>query len=374
VRIAVFCPEFGAIGGIERKAESLIREFRACGHRVVVLARGDDGATAGDPPVFRTRFHGVPRRVGALGRRFRYAMRRGRAVTALRAAASDFGADAVLSLSVSAFSPYALGLSAVAPLVYCLEGREAGGVFTATPRVLARTLRAATHVIGCSTSLVESACALVPAVRSRITMIPNGVDVDRFGTGPAFRHPRPYVLAVGRLARQKGFDVLLRAFVDLAPVDPPDLLVAGDGPERADLVSLADRLGLRPRVHFLGAVDQATVASLYRGAAVVASPSRWEGLPLVVLEGMAAGRAVVAAAVDGVPDAIAPGETGILVAPEDTAALAAALEDLLGNDAERARLGAAARAAAERAFVWPQIAARYLDVLARVTAPRRAAG
>jgi len=373
VRIAVFCPEYGAIGGIEQKAESLVREFRAAGHAVVVLARGDDARAPGEPRVVRTRFHGVPRDPGALGRRVRYALRRPRAIAALRAAAADFEADVVLSLSVSAFSPYAGGLATVAPLVYCLEGREAGGVFTATPRVLARTLKRTAYVIGCSTSLVKSACALVPGVRERITMIPNGVDLARFAPGgPVFRHPRPYVLAIGRLARQKAFDVLLEAFSRVARALPVDVLIAGEGPERAALETRRDRLGLGGRVHLLGAVDRDGVAALYRGAALVAAPSRWEGLPLVVLEAMAAGRAIVAAAVDGVPDALADGETGVLVPPDAPDRLAAAMERLVADPDACERLGTAARRAAERAFAWPEIARRYVDVLAGVVAARHA--
>src|SRR5439155_274446 len=157
----------------------------------------------------------------------------------------------------------------------------------------------------------------------RLSVIPNGVEPGVFVDGRARPHPRPYVAAVGRLVPQKGFDVLLEAF---ARLDAPevDLLIAGDGPERRRLEALRERLGLGARVHLLGAVDRATVASLYRGARLVACPSRWEGLPLVCLEAMASGRAVVASRVDGIPDAVGDGETGLLVPPEDPVALAAA--------------------------------------------------
>src|SRR5207245_603208 len=164
---------------------------------------------------------------------------------------------------------------------------------------------------------------------------------------PAYAHPRSYVAAVGRLVPQKGFDVLLEAF---ARLDAPevDLLIAGDGPERRRLEALRERLGLGARVHLLGAVDRATVASLYQGARLVVCPSRWEGLPLVCLEAMASGRAVVASRVDGIPDAVGDGETGLLVQPEDPVALAGALRALLDDGPRRERLGAlgtAARAA-----------------------------
>ncbi len=364
VRIAVFCPGYGAIGGIERKAESLVREFQRRGHEVVILARGPDAASRpdADPPVVRRRFHGVPRRWWPPGRQLRFALGLPSARARLGQAVAAHRPDVVLTLTVSTFAPYAIGLARTAPLVLSLEGREQGGVFTATPRVLRAALRRATRVVACSTSLAASARALAPDVTSRLTVIVNGVDLERFGDGAVFAHPRPYVLAVGRLARQKGFDVLLEAVARLPP--GVDLLVAGDGPERALLEAERARLGLTDRVHFLGPVDQNTVATLYRGALLVACPSRWEGMPLVCLEAMASGCAVVAAAVDGVPDAVADGETGVLVPPEDPAALAAVLGALLADSPRRRRLGEEGRARAGARFAWPEIAARYLDVLA----------
>src|SRR5262249_50906992 len=100
-----------------------------------------------------------------------------------------------------------------------------------------------------------------------------------------------------------------------------DLLIAGDGPERAALLAARDRLGLAERVQLLGTLDRDGVAALYRGALFAVCPSRWEGLPVACLEAMASSRAVVASAVDGIPDAVLPGNTGILVPAEDAGAL-----------------------------------------------------
>ena len=185
--------------------------------------------------------------------------------------------------------------------------------------------------------------------------------------GRAHPHPRPYVAAVGRLVPQKGFDVLLEAF---ARLDAPevDLLIAGDGPERRRLEALRERLGLGARVHLLGVMDRATVASLYRGARLVACPSRWEGLPLVCLEAMASGRAVVASRVDGIPDAVSDGDTGLLVPPEDPVALAGALRTLLADGPRRERLGARGRALVCDELTWASVAERYLAVLADAVA------
>src|SRR5207245_2236045 len=185
---------------------------------------------------------------------------------------------------------------------------------------------------------------------------------------PAYAHPRSYVAAVGRLVPQKGFDVLLEAF---ARLDAPevDLLIAGDGPERRRLEALRERLGLGARVHLLGAVDRATVASLYRGARLVACPSRWEGLPLVCLEAMASGRAVVASRVDGIPDAVGDGETGLLVPPEDPVVLAAALGALLEDGPRRERRAGRRRARGGARGVCDRRRRRRGDVRARARAP-----
>src|SRR5262249_14186342 len=152
------------------------------------------------------------------------------------------------------------------------------------------------------------------------------------------------IVGVGRLDRQKGFDLLVEALARLgAGAGAPDLVLAGDGPERGELERRARSLGLSGRVQFLGALAPEAIAGLYRGPAIVAAPSRWEGLPLVCLEALACGAAVVAAAVDGITDVVTHDETGVLIPAEDVGALAAGLEGLLGDPSRRARIGVAGR-------------------------------
>jgi glycosyltransferase involved in cell wall biosynthesis len=170
--------------------------------------------------------------------------------------------------------------------------------------------------------------------------------------------PRPYVLGAGGLATRKGFDVLIDAFprVDAAS----DLVIAGDGPARAALAARATDRGIAARTTFLGHVDRATVASLLRGAAAVAIPSRFEGHPLIVLEAMLAGAPIVASDIPGLPDELRHGETGLRVPAGDAAALGDALR-LLTRDRDRARaLGRAAREAARRFPSWADVATRVL--------------
>jgi glycosyltransferase involved in cell wall biosynthesis len=362
VRVALFCPSFGQVGGIETKAGILVDAFRTHGHAVTVLARGEPATSRGpgDVPVVRLAYHQLPRRGRHLARQLRFARTLPGAVRALRRAVLD--ADVVLSLAISSYAPYAIALASAAPVVMSLEGGGPG--FTRNPRVMRWALRRASRVVAVASSLARAAASLAPDVQSRLSVIPNGVDPARFASGPVFSHPRRYVLAVARLSHEKGIDVLLEAFAAFGPgAGELDLVVAGDGPERARLVAQCTALGLDHRVHFLGDVAPERLPALYRGAAVVACPSRWEGLPLVCLEAMASGRAVVASAVDGTPDAVVDGETGVLVPPEHPGALARAIETLLRTPGRAERLGARGADIVRERFDWRRVGERYMDVL-----------
>ena len=145
------------------------------------------------------------------------------------------------------------------------------------------------------------------------------------------------VLAVGRLAAQKGFDVLLGAAARWRDLDPAPLLaIAGDGPLAGELRARAASLGVDAA--FLGHRDD--VADLLAAAAVFVLPSRWEGQPLILQEALRAGAAIVATRVGGIPDLVGD-DAALLVAPGDAAALAAAVRAVL-TDA-RSRAGSAPR-------------------------------
>jgi glycosyltransferase involved in cell wall biosynthesis len=153
----------------------------------------------------------------------------------------------------------------------------------------------------------------------------------------------PHVLFAGRLSEEKGVAELLAATDGLPRV------VVGDGP-------------LRDRVpDALGFVAPAELGPYYERAAVVCVPSRREGVGMVAREAMAHARPVVATAVGGLADAVADGETGVLVPPGDVGALRAALVALLDDPDRRRALGEAARARAEREYAWPAATAALMD-------------
>jgi glycosyltransferase involved in cell wall biosynthesis len=209
----------------------------------------------------------------------------------------------------------------------------------------------------------------------RVSVIPNGYDPDEFRAVDPRRHPRPYVLALGRLEPQKGFDVLIEALARLDQHEI-DLLIAGDGAERNVLEALARARGIAARVHFLGATDRQATVALLRGAAVVCCPSRFEGLPLVCIEAFAAGRPVVATNVNGIPELVRHEETGVLVPPDDAPALAAGLARVLSAPGEALRWAARGRAEVEARNPWSVVTEQYLALCAEaanVSRPRAAA-
>lgn len=171
-----------------------------------------------------------------------------------------------------------------------------------------------------------------------------------------------------RLTKQKGVTHALQAFAMVSAAYPQAiLLVAGDGPERRKLESQAARSDGRERVRFLG--WQADSGPVLSALDVLMAPSLWEGFGMVLLEGMARGVPILATTAGAIPEIVADGETGLLVPPGDAAALAAALDRLLGDAALRARLGAAGAERAQRDFGLSRMAeetlASYAKVLAR---------
>ena len=192
------------------------------------------------------------------------------------------------------------------------------------------------HVgVGTRTSReIEQLVGLEPG---SVQTIHNGV--PELEDAPSSReHDRPVVGAMGRLERQKGFDTLIRA---LAEVDGASLVLVGDGTERAALQALARTVGVADRIVWTGWSDDSR--RHLPSFDVFALPSRFEGFPLAVLEALLARRAVVASDVGSVREAVRDGETGLLVPPENAAALAAAIRRLVADGELRRRLGEAGR-------------------------------
>jgi glycosyltransferase involved in cell wall biosynthesis len=200
-----------------------------------------------------------------------------------------------------------------------------------------------------------------------------GLDLDRYARlDPSWVRvtygiptEAPLVITVGRLAREKRFDVLLAAFAEAARGTPARLLVVGGGPQEGELRSIAGQLGVSDQVVFTGPLPHARVLECYAASDVFAFASPTETQGIVVVEAMAAGLPVIAVRAGGVAEVVQDGETGRLV-PLDAGALADAIRQALQDADFRRRCGAAGRRAAH-AYAIEAIVHRLVTLYQRVS-------
>ncbi|MEU0253018.1 glycosyltransferase family 4 protein [Streptomyces sp. NPDC006184] len=341
-------------GGVARVVLDLARAQLAAGLRVTVACPGGElaaglgelGADVREWRAGRSPGPGLPGEVRRLVRLIDDV--RPALVHAHSAKAGLAARLAVRGRTPTVFQPHAWSFAAVGGLTAALALRwERWGV------------RWADRVV--CVSEAERATGVRAGVHAAYAVIPNGIDTTRFSPAPpaataAVSHPpqppgdgnatppppvphpseppAPLVVCVGRLCRQKGQDVLLRAWAEvLGTLPPARLVLVGDGPDREAL-----RRQAPPGVRFAGAV--ADVVPWYRAADLVVLPSRWEGMALAPLEALGCGRAVVLTDVDGARESLPPALAArCLVPPEDPAALAGAVTGLLSDAPLRAALG-----------------------------------
>jgi glycogen synthase len=221
---------------------------------------------------------------------------------------------------------------------------------------LRKAIDQADAITACSQqALAEAELFYGKPLGDRARVVYSGVRVEDFSVATPYIHPRPYLLSIGRLAPQKGFDVLLRACSEVFKHNSShDLILAGDGPEHNALVKLAEKLQISSRVYFFGPAPRETTIRLFAGSEFVVTPSRQEAMGIVNLEAMAAGKAVIATRVGGVPEIVQDGKNGVLVSPESVFDLTGAIMTMLSDPARRAQL---AKAGKQRAmeFDWSRI-------------------
>ena len=195
----------------------------------------------------------------------------------------------------------------------------------------------------------------------RTIVIRNGVDADVAAVSTRSDGAEPTIVAVGRLQRPKDPLTLARALGRVRASF--SAVIVGEGPDRPRLEAEIRRLGLERAVALAG--DRSDVADMLARADVFVLSSNSEGLPLSILEAMAAALPVVASSVGGVPEAVEDGDTGLLVPPRDPVRLAAALERLLVDPALRRRLGANGRDRVREHFGLEAFQQAHVDVYRR---------
>ncbi|HZQ08286.1 MAG TPA: glycosyltransferase family 4 protein [Anaerolineae bacterium] len=270
------------------------------------------------------------------------------------------------------------------PLVVSLHGSdvfmaEKNGVFGSAART---SFNRAAWITACSDELMNRAIAL-GADENKTELIPYGADAKAFhvhSTDAARVRTKlnlnandVMILAVGRMVYKKGFEFLVAALPQILQSAPnARLVLVGYGDLRDELENKAHLLGLNGRVTFAGRVPREEIPAYFAAADVVVVPSvrdeagNVDGLPNVVLEGMAAGKAIVASNIAGFPDVIENGASGILVPEKDAPALANAIVRLAQDAALRERLGAHGRARVHEKLNWHNVARRFIDVYERV--------
>jgi glycosyltransferase involved in cell wall biosynthesis len=244
----------------------------------------------------------------------------------------------------------------------------------------------ASAVTACSRDLAERSLRL--GAKSTPEVIPYGVASDVFRPDPAGGRdlrrelslaPDAFVLfAAGRLVHKKGFEVLVDAAGELSRRGcPVELVLAGKGDLEKELVRRGQALGLSSHLRLVGNVERKALPRYFAMADAVAVPSvrdaagNVDGLPNVLLEAMASGKAIVATNVAGIPEALRAGEEGLLVPEKDPQAIASAVLELMRSESLRARLGEAARRRVEEALSWKNAGERFESVLRAVAEARR---
>jgi alpha-maltose-1-phosphate synthase len=259
------------------------------------------------------------------------------------------------------------------------KAEQLGGGYAVSSWCERTAIESAAAVIAVSDGMRADILVTYPNVDAdRVHVIHNGIDasqyspdsgrdvLDSFGIDPAW----PSVVFVGRVTRQKGLSVLLRA---AERIDPAAQLVlcAGqaDTPElQTEVTGLVDHLrASRSGVIWLpGMLAKTEIIQILSHATVFVCPSLYEPQGIVNLEAMACGTAVVASAVGGIPEVVADEQTGLMVPPNDEAALAEAVNALVRDPARAAALGARGRARAATEFSWDRIAAQTAELYAKV--------
>ncbi|MGH8932196.1 MAG: glycosyltransferase [Egibacteraceae bacterium] len=242
------------------------------------------------------------------------------------------------------------------PFSFTAHARD---LYQLAPSALAGRVRQAARVVTCCQANVDYLGKVLPEAQN-IHLVPHGVDVERFRPA-ATTHPG-LIVSVGRLVGKKGFPVLLSACRLLADSGRDfRCVVYGDGPLRRELATSIERMGLTDRVRLAGARTQGELARVISRARifaltpVVEADGDRDGVPNVVLEGMACGVPVVSTMVGGIPEAVRHMANGLLAEPEDAEAIAGHLAALLDDDALRRRLGVGARRTAVESYdarVW----------------------
>jgi glycogen(starch) synthase len=341
------------IGGVQVLGGSLARALQARGYELVIVARQDTPDLAD-----HERYFGIPveRFPFALALRTALDTRDLKPLMALRRRLADLVRSFDPEL-VHIYQPgpgihfyRQIARARSTPLLATLHQGYASPLL-APDWLHGPILRSAAWITACSSSILSAMRQRLPEITGRSSVILNSLETPAVAPAPLSRTPLR-ILCMGRLTREKGFDLALHAWAHLAPRFPGGkLLVVGDGPARPELLRQVKGLAL-DSVEFLGWVAPDDVPTLINASTLVLMPSRTEPFGLVALQAAQMARPIVATRVGGLPEVVLHRQTGLLVEPEDVGGLAQAMQFLLEHPSIATAMGQAARRRAQEVFDW----------------------
>lgn len=375
------------VGGLGRHVHALATRLARAGHEVTVATRHAPGAAL-DEMVDGVRVVRAPEdppripldtpHLLAWTMAFNHTLTR----TALRATAGErydlVHAHDWLVTHAAVTMRHHLGVPMVATVHATEVGRHQGWLAGDLSRSIHSVEwwlgREATRVLVCSEYMRNEVTALFGLPADRIEVIPNGVDLPLWKATPAqvrsaratFAGPGPLIGFAGRLVHEKGVQHLLNAVPRLRRQHGDvRVVIAGDGPHRAELETAARRLGIASSVTFAGFLGPALPSTMACTDAMVV-PSLYEPFGLVALEAAAAGAPLAVSATGGLAEIVRPGVTGVTFPAADDAALAEAVGMQLGDRGGALRMARAAGLMVRRRFGWDSVAERTAEIYERV--------
>lgn len=242
------------------------------------------------------------------------------------------------------------------------------------PFGLRRLLSVADGITACSQYVLEDLHKKYNVPQQLQKVVFNGVDLAEIPIQKELSvHSRPFILGLGRLVSNKGFDVLIDAFSRIAEeIEDVDLIIVGEGETRPQLERLINEKVLESRVKLVGRKDRTEVAGYFNSCLFFVLPSPVEPFGIVCLEAMRAGKPVIATNTGGPPEFITPEIDGLLVKPSDPESLASAMKELAKNQQKLEQMSKAALLNVHK-FDWKAITSQYIEIYNRLYAPQSVA-
>ena len=360
------------VGGVQTAVRNIAKNLQRRGHACVIISALPAGAVAPVERVDDAMVHRFP-----WGRRPLWSLpfRAAQTLLGIARVVRAFKPDLVYVHFLTINALYVLLLHYVLNfrLIVSARGNDIQGIPLRSSLqrwMLHRLFHRANAILFCSSYVQRDAETYLKNISPRtfVGVVGDGFDPDEFVRPTVFQNAMPYVLAMGRLVHKKGFDLLMRAFAQIADEFPRvQLLFAGDGVERAALEKQIAELNLRERVRLLGFADRPTTLALFWGCEFFVLSSRLEPFGIVVAEAMAAHKAVLATKSGGVIDLMQDGVNGLLVEPTSEA-LEMGLREMLSQPAKTKSMGERAAQSIQR-HTWSAVTDQLIEVCRSVIEP-----